>query len=77
MNSIALYYLGGQMESILGPKKYALLYFVSGLGSSLLVVFLGAANQVTVGASGAIFGIMGGMLIWAVIKTMALFHLSK
>jgi len=63
MNSIALYYLGGQMESILGPKKYALLYFVSGLGSSLLVVFLGAANQVTVGASGAIFGIMGGMLM--------------
>ena len=63
MNSIALYYLGGQMESILGPKKYILLYFVSGIGSSILVVLLGAETQVTVGASGAIFGILGGMLI--------------
>ena len=49
------------MESILGPKKYILLYFVSGIGSSILVVLLGAETQVTVGASGAIFGILGGM----------------
>ncbi len=63
VNSFAIFYLAGQMELILGPKKYALLYFVSGIGSSLLVVLFGAQDQITVGASGAIFGIMGGMLL--------------
>jgi len=69
MNSLALYYLGGQMEIILGPKKYTLLYFVSGIGSSLLVVLFGVENQITVGASGAIFGIMGGMLMLTFTRT--------
>ena len=69
MNSIALYYLGGQMEMILGPKKYALVYFASGIGSSLLVVFFAAQTSVTVGASGAIFGIMGGMLMLTFTRT--------
>ncbi len=63
VNSFAIFYLAGQMELILGPKKYALLYFASGIGSSLLVVLFGAQDQITVGASGAIFGIMGGMLL--------------
>lgn len=63
MNGLALFYIGGQMELILGPKKYSLLYFVSGIGSSLLVVFFADPTSVTVGASGAIFGIMGGMLM--------------
>jgi len=63
MNSLALFYIGGQMELIIGPKKYSLLYLLSGLGSSILVVLVGSANSVTVGASGAIFGIMGGMLM--------------
>ena len=63
MNSLALFYIGGKMELIIGPKKYSLLYLLSGLGSSILVVLVGPANSVTVGASGAIFGIMGGMLM--------------
>lgn len=63
VNSLAIYFLAGQMELILGPRKYTLLYFVSGIGSSLLVVLLGAQDKITVGASGAIFGIMGGMLL--------------
>ncbi|MBU1141573.1 MAG: rhomboid family intramembrane serine protease [Firmicutes bacterium] len=69
MNSIALYYLGGQMELIIGPRKYAFLYFLSGIGSSLLVVFAGPGDVVTVGASGAIFGVMGGMLMLTFLRT--------
>lgn len=69
VNSLAIYFLAGQMELILGPRKYALLYFVSGIGSSLLVVLLGAEDKITVGASGAIFGIMGGMLLLTFIRS--------
>lgn len=69
MNSLALFYIGGQMELIIGPKKYSLVYLLSGIGSSLLVVYVGPANAVTVGASGAIFGLMGGMLMLTFMRT--------
>lgn len=69
VNSLAIYFLAGQMELILGTKKYILLYFVSGIGSSLLVVLLGAPDVVSVGASGALFGIMGGMLLLTFTRT--------
>ncbi len=62
MNSLALYFLGAHMEKLIGPKKYLLLYFGSGIGASIAVVYLGG-NVVTVGASGAIFGIIGGLLV--------------
>ncbi|MBU1093188.1 MAG: rhomboid family intramembrane serine protease [Firmicutes bacterium] len=69
LNSFAIYYIAGQMELMLGPLKYALLYFISGLGSSALVVLLGDPLVVTVGASGAIFGILGGMLMLTFTRT--------
>lgn len=68
MNSLALFYLGGQMEQLIGPKKYLSLYFVSGIGSSIAVIFLGGA-VVTVGASGAIFGIIGGLLLLTFLRS--------
>lgn len=62
-NSFALYYLGGHMERLIGPKWYAILYMGSGLLSSTFVAYLGDVNDVTIGASGAIFGIMGGLFM--------------
>ncbi len=63
MNCYVLYYIGGHLERLIGPKRYALVYLVSGILSSLFVVFFGAPNVVTVGASGAIFGVMGFLLV--------------
>jgi rhomboid protease GluP len=68
MNSYVLYIIGGNMERILGPKKYLLLYMLSGIASSVLVVFLSAPNSVTIGASGAIYGIMGGLFMLTILK---------
>ena len=62
-NSYFTYYLGSYTERLIGSKKYAIIYFLSGLGSSLFVLFLGQPNVVTIGASGALYGIMGTLLL--------------
>ena len=62
-NTYFLYHIGGFIEKLMGRFKYILIYFISGLGSSLLVWWLGAENTVTIGASGALFGIMGALFV--------------
>ena len=38
-NSFVLYYIGAYMERLVGPKKYLLIYMISGIISSLFVLF--------------------------------------
>lgn len=61
-NMIALWYIGGPVEQYLGRLRFVLLYFVSGLAGSAGAL-VATPNAVTVGASGAIFGVLGAMLI--------------
>ncbi|QWC00189.1 rhomboid family intramembrane serine protease [Mycoplasmatota bacterium] len=68
-NSYFLYHLGGFVEKLLGRSKFIIIYFISGIGSSLLVWWLGDPYKVTIGASGALFGIMGALLVLTYIKT--------
>lgn len=68
-NSYFLVYFGGFVEKLLGSRRYAFIYFVSGLGSSLLVWWLGDPITVTIGASGSLFGILGALLILTFIRT--------
>ena len=65
-NMYALYILGNQLESILGKEKFILVYFISGIVSSLASFIL--SSSMSVGASGAIFGLLGTLLIFAYIK---------
>jgi rhomboid protease GluP len=51
------------LENILGPYRYSIIYFLSGLVASLSVVLFADPDTLTVGASGAIFGIIGALLI--------------
>ncbi len=64
-NLMALYLLGPQLEHMLGRTRYALLYLVSGLVGSVTVYWLAAESSMTIGASGAIFGLMGALLVVA------------
>ena len=57
---IGLYVLSGALERLVGSKKFALIYFISGIGAGLLVTFTSSA--LTIGASGAIFGALGSLL---------------
>jgi membrane associated rhomboid family serine protease len=61
-NMFALYVIGTPVEQYLGRARYIGLYFVSGLAGSAGAL-IQTPNGLTVGASGAIFGILGAMLI--------------
>jgi membrane associated rhomboid family serine protease len=61
-NMYALYILGGLLEPAVGRLRFGLIYFVSLLGGSLGALLLNP-NSLTVGASGAIFGLMGAALV--------------
>ena len=62
MNMLALYWFGTVVEGALGHLRFLVLYLVAGLAGSAGVMLL-SPNQITVGASGAIFGVLGAMLI--------------
>ena len=64
-NLMALYFLGPQLEHVLGRGRYLVLYLLSGLVGSVTVYWLAAESSVTIGASGAIFGLMGALLVVA------------
>jgi rhomboid protease GluP len=61
-NMYALYVLGPQLESFFGKTKYIIIYFVSGIIGNLVSMVLQQNNIVSVGASGAIFGLIGAFL---------------
>ena len=60
-NSYALYVIGSQIESFLGKFKFLIIYLAGGLmGSLFSITFNG--NAASIGASGAIFGLMGALV---------------
>jgi rhomboid family protein len=59
-----LWIFGRGVEDLLGHAKYAVLYFACGIAGALLFVVLNSNSTLpTVGASGAIAGVMGAYLI--------------
>lgn len=63
-NMFALYILGPLLEPALGRARFAALYFASLLAGSLGVMLL-SPNDLTVGASGAIFGLFAAAFVIA------------
>ncbi|HSZ30151.1 MAG TPA: rhomboid family intramembrane serine protease [Pseudonocardiaceae bacterium] len=62
-NMIALWVIGRDLEQVLGRVRFLVVYLVSLLGGSLAVfVFANPASD-TAGASGAVFGLMGGLAV--------------
>ena len=62
----ALYALGPQLELALGRARFLALYFLSGLAGSATVMWFSTSYGQTIGASGAIFGLMGALLVVAI-----------
>lgn len=65
-NMYALYCLGDLIEDVYGKVNYIIIYMVSGLCSSILSYMI--SPSISVGASGAIFGMFGAALIFALKK---------
>jgi len=64
-NMLALWVLGPQLEMVLGRLRFIALYLLSGLVGSAVVYWFSAQSTPTLGASGAIFGLMGALLVLA------------
>jgi membrane associated rhomboid family serine protease len=64
-NMVALASIGPQLEAMLGRWRFAVLYVLSLLGGSALSYLLLPVFGAGGGASGAIFGLMGGLLVVA------------
>lgn len=61
LNCYSLYIIGSQIESFLGKWKYIIIYLFSGITGALLSITLNGMIP-SIGASGAIFGLMGSLL---------------
>lgn len=62
LNMLALWMIGRSLEPLLGRWRFVTLYVLSALGGSVAVALLSPGTQV-VGASGAIFGLFGALLV--------------
>ena len=62
VNMYSLVIIGTQVETFIGKFKFLFVYLISALVGSLLSLIFNEANIVSVGASGAIFGLMGALL---------------
>jgi membrane associated rhomboid family serine protease len=65
LNMYALYILGTLIEPAIGTLRFVAIYFVALLVGSFGALAATDPNQVTVGASGAIFGLMGAAFVIA------------
>lgn len=59
-NNYALYVIGSQLESFLGKAKFLIIYLVSAICGSLMSMLF--SDGISIGASGAIFGLLGSLL---------------
>lgn len=67
-NMLTLFFIGSLVQKILGPKRYLWFYLGSGLFAGLIFVLMSLVfpldyNSYAVGASGALFGLVGILVI--------------
>ena len=63
MNLLALAVLGPATEQVLGRTRFLAVYLAGALGGSTAVMWLSDPTVVTLGASGALFGLLGALLV--------------
>ena len=62
LNMYSLRVIGPSVEGLIGKGKFVFIYLLSALSASLMSLIFMDSNIVSVGASGAIFGLMGALL---------------
>jgi membrane associated rhomboid family serine protease len=62
-NMMALWVLGRDLETVLGRGRFLAVYLIALLGGAAAVMLFYAPNQAVAGASGAVFGLMGGLAV--------------
>ena len=64
LNMLFLFLFGLRAEELFKTREYFAVYLLSGLSGSLLTLFFMAPNTLSAGASGAIFGMFGAVIIY-------------
>jgi membrane associated rhomboid family serine protease len=62
-NMMALWVLGRDLETVLGRGRFLAVYVIALLGGAAAVMISYGPNQAVAGASGAVFGLMGGLAV--------------
>lgn len=62
-NMYSLWWLGSNLEQRIGSWRFLALYFISGLGAAVGIVYLQPYNTLTLGASGGIFGLLAAFIV--------------
>lgn len=62
-NTYAIWIFGRQLEPMLGPLRFLILYLTSIVGGSVAVLWLSDPVVPVVGASGALFGLMAAFFV--------------
>lgn len=65
-NMLVIWMLGGNLEAILGRARFLAIYFTAMIGGSAAVMWLSDSYVPVVGASGAIYGLLGALLLLAI-----------
>ena len=79
-NMLVLFVLGDNLERALGKIKYLLFYLLCGVGANAVSMLFDMGQQthaVSAGASGAIFGVIGGLLYAVLVNRGRLEDLSS
>ena len=63
LNMFALWILGGLLEPLLGRWRFVTVYLVSALAGSVTSYAFSSPGVISVGASGAVFGLLGAVLV--------------
>lgn len=63
MNMLALWQIGSALEQMIGPSRFLTLYFVAALGGSIASYTFSDQFAYSVGASGAIFGLLTAFIV--------------
>ncbi len=66
LNMVSLYFLGSFSEASFGRSRFFALYFISGIAGGLAYLYFGTFTAPAVGASGAIFGLLGGVFGYSI-----------
>jgi membrane associated rhomboid family serine protease len=74
-NMYMLMILGPMVEQVFGPERYWLIYLIAGIGGNVLSQ--GIRSVWTLGASGAIFGLVGALLLHGLVHRSALGEVMK
>ncbi len=69
-NMLALWIMGSKLEAIVGNVRFIILYILSGLLGSIVsaVHYYNSDSIVSAGASGSIYGVLGAILVVAIIQ---------